>query len=30
MDEWRAFETILMNPDVFEVNVDCFGKEIKD
>ena len=33
MDEWRAFETILMNSNVFEVdivNVDCLGKEIKD
>lgn len=33
MNEWKAFETILLNPNVFQieiVNVDCLGKEIKD
>ncbi len=33
INEWKAFETILFNPNVFEidiVDVDCFGREIKD
>lgn len=32
MNEWRAFETILLNPSVFEIeiaDIDCFGKEIQ-
>ena len=33
MDEWRAFEELLLNTDIITSNiiaVDCFGKEIKD
>ena len=32
IDELKAFETILLHPNIFEievVDVDCFGKEIK-
>ena len=33
INEWKAFETILLNPNVFSIDiidVDCFGREIKD